>query len=256
MLIASHFDVNEAFAAIDRHRLDDNEPYIYRTLDGGKTWQKITKGLPAGVYMQNVTEDTQRKGLLFCGTELSVFVSFNDGDDWQPLQLNMPHVSMRDLAVKDNDLVVATHGRGFWVLDDITPLRQITDEMVRSDAFLFEPAAAYNLPQPTENGTPQPHDEPLADNQPYGAVLDYYLGAKASGPVTLEILNPAGESIKKFLSEDKPTPVDPDKLDIPAFWIKTPPVISTAAGMHRWVWDLRPAPPTAPAGGGGRRGGA
>ena len=252
MLIASHFDVNEAFAAIDRHRLDDNEPYIYRTRDGGKTWQKITRGLAAGVYMQNVTEDTQRKGLLFAGSELSLYVSFNDGDDWQSLQLNMPHVSMRDLAVKDNDLVVGTHGRGFWVLDDITPLRQISDEMMRSDVFLFAPEVAYNLPQPTENGTPQPRDEPLAENQPYGAILDYYLGGKASGPVTLEILNPAGETIKKFSSDDKVTPVNPDTLDIPAFWVKTPPVLSTAPGMHRWVWDLRPTPPPAPAGGGRR----
>lgn len=255
MLVASHFDVNEAFAAIDRHRLTDNEPYIYRTRDSGKTWQRITKGLPPGVYCQNVTEDPQRKGLLFAGTELSVFVSFNDGDQWQPLQLNLPHVSMRDLAIHDNDLVVATHGRGFWVLDDITPLRQITDEVVRSSAFLFAPEDAYNLPQPTENGTPQPRDEPLAENQPYGAVIDYYLGSKA-GIVTLEILNPARESIKKFSSEDKSPPIDPDKLDIPVYWVKAPPILSTAPGMHRWVWDLRPAPPPAApgGGGGGRRG--
>ena len=114
-----------------------------------------------------------------------------------------------------------------------------------------------NWPQPTENGTPQPRDEPLAENQPYGAILDYYLGAKARGPVTLEILNPAGETIKKFSSEDKVTPINPDTLDIPAFWVKTPPVLSAAPGMHRWVWDLRPTPPPAPAGapgGGGRRG--
>ena len=256
MMDASHFDVNEAFAAIDRHRLDDNEPYIYRTRDGGKTWQRITKGLPAGVYMQTVREDTERKGLLFCGTELGVYVSFDDGDNWQPIQLNMPHVSMRDLDVHGNDLVVATHGRGFWVLDDITPLRQINAEVVKSDAFLFAPEVAYNLPQPSENGTPQPRDEPLAENQPYGAVIDYYLGAPAKGPVVLEILDPAGESIKKFSSEDKVTPVDPNTLDIPAFWIKTPPILSTAAGMHRWVWDLRPAPPAGAArqGNGFRRG--
>ena len=248
MMDASHFDVNEAFAAIDRHRLEDNEPYIYRTRDGGKTWQLITKGLPAGVYMQTVREDTQRKGLLFCGTELGVYVSFDDGDNWQSLQLNMPHVSMRDLDVHGNDLIVATHGRGFWVLDDITPLRQISDEVVRSNAFMFAPEVAYNLPQPTENGTPQPRDEPLAENQPYGAVIDYYLGAPANGPVVLEILDPAGESIKRFSSEDKVTPVDPNTLDIPAFWIKSPPILSTAAGMHRWVWDLRPTPPAVPAG--------
>lgn len=257
MLVASHFDVNTAYAAIDRHRLTDNEPYIYRTRDGGKTWQKITSGLPAGVYMQNVTEDPQRKGLLFCGTELSVFVSFDDGDRWQPLQMNLPHVSMRDLQVRDNDLVVATHGRGFWVLDDITPLRQITQEMARSDAFLFEPGAAYNLTAATENGTPQPRDEPLSENQPSGAILNYYLG-KSSGLVTLEIISPAGDLVRKYSSEDKVTPVNPDTLDIPAFWVKAPKVLSNAAGMHRWIWDLRPNP-QAPAGGGvggGRRGGS
>ncbi len=252
MLIASHFDVNEAFAAIDRHRLEDNEPYIYRTRDGGKTWQKIVSGLTPGVYVQNVTEDPQRKGLLFAGTELSLFVSFDDGDHWQSLQLNLPHVSMRDLAVKVNDLIVATHGRGFWVLDDITPLRQLSDQVKNSAAFLFEPETAYNLPMPSENGTPQPRDEPLAENQPYGAIIDYYLGSPASGPVTLEILDPAGDPIRRFSSEDKPMQIDPNTLDIPAFWIKTPPVLSTAPGMHRWVWNLRPTPPAS--NGGPRRG--
>jgi photosystem II stability/assembly factor-like uncharacterized protein len=251
MLIASHFDVNEAYAAIDRHRLTDNTPYIYRTRDGGKTWQKITRGLAPGVYMQNVTEDPGHRGLLFAGSELSVYVSFDDGDHWQSLQLNLPHVSMRDLQVKDNDLVVATHGRGFWVLDDITPLRQMSDELVKSDAYVFLPAPAYNLPQPSENGTPQPRDEPLTENQPNGAIIDYYIGRGTSGPVTLEILNPAGESIRKYSSTDKSTPVNPDTLDIPAFWVKTPPVLSAAKGMHRWVWDFRPAPQPGPAAGGG-----
>ena len=257
MMEASHFDINEAFAAIDRHRLEDNEPYIYRTRDNGKTWQKITNGLPKGVYLQTVKEDTERKGLLFAGTELGVFVSFNDGDLWQPLQLNLPSVSMRDLEIHDNDLIVATHGRGFWVLDDITPLRQITDEVVKSN-FLFRPAGAYILPPPSENGTPQPRDEPLAENQPNGAIIDYYLKSAGNGAVTLEILNPAGEMIRKFSSEDKPTPVNPDTLDIPAFWVKTPPVLSKETGMHRWVWDLRPAPPatTGAGGGGGFRRGA
>ncbi len=254
MMDASHFDINKAFAAIDRHRLTDNEPYIYRTRDGGKTWQRITKGLPKGVYLQTIKEDTTRKGLLFAGTELGVFVSFNDGDDWQPLQLNLPPVSMRDLAIHDDDLIVATHGRGFWVLDDITPLRQITDEVVKSKAFLFRPADAFVIPQPSENGTPQPRDEPLAENQPYGAILDYYLKSNSKEPVVLEILNPAGESIRRYASDDKVNPVNPDTLEFPAFWVKTPPTISTAAGMHRWVWDLRPTPPTAASPGGFRRG--
>ena len=254
MLVASHYDINSAYAAIDRHRLTDNEPYIYRTRDGGKTWQKITNGLAKGVYMQNVTEDPERNGLLFAGSELSLYVSFDDGDHWQSLQLNMPHVSMRDLAVHGNDLIVATHGRGFWVLDDITPLRQITSEMIKSKAYLFDPEEAYNLPQPTENGTPQPKDEPLAENPPYGAVIDYYLGSQTD-KVTLEVLNPAGETIKRWSSDDKSPPIDPDKLDIPAFWVKAPPILSTAKGMHRWVWDLRPTPPPAAPGAGGPGGG-
>jgi photosystem II stability/assembly factor-like uncharacterized protein len=255
MLVASHFDVNTAYAAIDRHRLTDNDPYIYRTRDGGKTWKKITTGLAPGVYMQNVTEDTVRNGLLFAGSELSLYVSFDDGDHWQSLQLNMPHTSMRDLQVKDTDLVVGTHGRGYWVLDDITPLRQITKDMFREDAYLFEPAAAYILPRPDENGTPQPRDEPLTENEPYGAIIDYYLD-KSTGAVSLEILDPAGDVIRKYSSDDKPTVTDPNTLEIPAFWVKTPPALATTKGMHRWVWDLRPTPPPAPAGGGGggRRG--
>ena len=127
MLEASHFDANEAYAAVDRHRLEDYDPYIYRTKDAGKTWQKITTGLPPGVYMQTIKEDPARRGLLVAGTELGVFVSFNDGDSWQSLQLNLPPSSMRDFAFHGNDLIVATHGRGFWILDDISALRQSSD---------------------------------------------------------------------------------------------------------------------------------
>jgi hypothetical protein len=134
MMDASHFDANEAYAAIDRHRLTDNEPYIYRTKDGGKSWQKITRGLPPGVYMQTVKEDPKRRGLMAAGTELGVFISFNDGDEWQPLQLNLPATSNRDLAFHDNDLIVATHGRG-WVLDDVSVLRQIGSRSAQPTRF-------------------------------------------------------------------------------------------------------------------------
>jgi photosystem II stability/assembly factor-like uncharacterized protein len=253
MMEASHFDINEAYAAVDRHRLEDNEPYIYRTRDGGKTWQNITRGLPAGVYMQTVKEDPERRGLLFAGTELGVYVSFNDGDQWQSLQLNLPPASMRDLVIHEDDLIVATHGRGFWVLDDITSLRQINDEVASSvTAYLFRPADAINMPPPSENGTPQPRDEPLAENPPYGAIIDYYLKSAASGPVTLEILDPAGEPIRRYSSEDRTPRANPDTLNIPASWVRAPEPLSAAAGMHRWVWDLRPTPPAdRPAGGGG-----
>lgn len=251
MMDASHFDVNEAYASIDRHRLEDYEPHLYRTRDGGKSWQQITDGLPPGVYTQTVKEDPRRRGLLYAGTELGVFVSFDDGDRWQSLQLNLPHSSARDLVIHEDDLVVATHGRGFWVLDDITPLRQWGDEVINSAAYLFRPADAYNTPPPSENGTPKPRDEPLAENPPYGAIIDYYLKSDARGAVTLEILNPAGESVRRYSSEDRAAPVDPNTLSIPTSWVRTPEPLSPAAGAHRWVWDLRPTPPAARGTGGG-----
>jgi len=187
------------------------------------------------------------------GTELGVFVSFNDGDEWQSLQLNLPAVSMRDLAVKDDDLVVATHGRGFWVLDAMTALRQITDEVAQARAYLFRPADATAIPAPSDNGTPIPRDEAYADNPPYGAIIDYYLGTAASGPVTIEILDAAGETIRRYSSDDVLPVVNPDTLSIPVSWAATPQRLSADAGMHRWTWDLRPAPASR---GQGRQGGA
>jgi photosystem II stability/assembly factor-like uncharacterized protein len=255
MIEASHFDRNEAYAAVERHQLEDYEPHIYRTRDAGKTWTEITRGLAAGIYVQTVKEDQQRRGLLFAGTERGVSVSFDDGDDWQSLQMNLPAASMRDLAVHDDDLIVATHGRGFWILDNITPLRQIDADTARASAYLFRPAQTINLTQGTDNGTPQPRDEPLAENAPFGAMIDYYLKSNTSGPVTLEILDPAGEVIRKYSSEDKPPVVNPDTLSIPTFWVRPAEPPATTAGMHRWIWDLRPTPPPRPAGGGGGFGG-
>jgi photosystem II stability/assembly factor-like uncharacterized protein len=258
MIEASHFDVNEAYAAVERHQLADYEPHIYRTVDSGKTWTEITKGLPAGVYVQTVKEDPNRRGLLFTGTERNVFVSFDDGEHWQSLQLNLPPASMRDIAVHRDDLIVATHGRGFWIIDNITPLRQLSNEVTRANAYLFQPAVAYLLTPGNDNGTPMPRDEPIAENPPFGAVIDYYLKSNVSGPVTIEIIDPAGEVIRKYSSEDKPAPVNLETLNIPAYWVRTPESLSAAAGMHRWIWDLRPTPPPRPAGGGGGfgRGGA
>jgi photosystem II stability/assembly factor-like uncharacterized protein len=238
MMQASHFDADEAYAAIDRHRLEDNDPYIYRTRDGAKTWQRITKGLPAGAYMQTVKEDPKRKGLLFAGTELGVFVSFNDGDDWQSLQLNLPPVSMRDLAVHDDDLIVATHGRGFWVLDDITALRQINNKVTQSEAYLFQPAEAIRMHPGTDYGSPMPRDEALAENPHVGAMIDYYLKSTANAPVLIEILDAKGRVIRRYSSEDNAPAVKPETLDFPAFWRPAPQPLSAAAGMHRWIWDL------------------
>lgn len=258
MIEASHFNVDEAYAAVERHQLSDYAPHIYRTLDSGKTWTEITRGLPAGVYVQTVKEDPRRRGLLFTGTERAVFVSFDDGDHWQSLQQNLPPASMRDLAVHNDDLIVATHGRGFWMIDNITVLRQLSADVTRASAYLFQPANAVLFTPGSDNGTPMPRDEPLAENAPYGAQIDYYLKSDVSGPLTIEILDPAGDVIRKYSSEDKGPPVNLETLNIPAYWVRPFQPLSTAAGMHRWIWDLRPTPPPRPAGGGGGfgRGGA
>ena len=251
MIEASHFDVNEAYAAVERHQLADYGPHIYRTLDSGKTWTEITRGLPGGVYVQTVKEDPNRRGLLFTGTERNVFVSFDDGDHWQSLQMNLPPASMRDLAIQDDDLIVATHGRGFWVIDNITPLRQLSVDVAKANAYLFQPADAYLLTPGNDNGTPMPRDEPIAENPPFGAKIDYYLKSNVSRPVTIEIIDPAGDVIRKYSSEDKPAAVNLETLNIPAYWVQTPETVSTTPGMHRWIWDLRPTPPPRPVGGGG-----
>ena len=238
MIEASHFDANEAYVAAERHQLEDYAPHIYRTRDGGKTWQSITKGLPAGVYVQTVKEDPVRRGLLFCGTERAVYVSFDNGDNWQSLQLNLPATSMRDLAIKGDDLIVATHGRGFWALDDMTLLRQVNPQSAASDAILFTPAEAIEIPAPSEFGTPLPKDEPFAENPPTGAIIDYYLKSAANGPVTVEILDGSGAVVRRYSSEDRVPPRDPNALNIQTVWAPTPEPLSADAGMHRWIWDL------------------
>jgi photosystem II stability/assembly factor-like uncharacterized protein len=255
MIEASHYDANVAYAAAERHQLEDYDPHVYRTRDGGKTWQQITKGLPAGVYAQTVKEDPDKRGLLFCGTERAVYVSFDDGDNWQSLQLNLPATSMRDLAIKDDDLIVATHGRGFWMIDDITALRELDAKAAGENAILFKPAAALSLPAPSEQGTPLPKDEPFAENPPNGAIIDYYLKSAPSGPVVLEIVDAAGNAVRRFASDDHPQPRDPNTLNVQTVWVPVAEPLSATAGMHRWVWDLRGTPPVAPAGGrGGGRG--
>jgi len=244
---ASHFDEQSAYASVSRFRIDDLHPYIYRTHDGGKTWKLITVGLPADAPADTVREDPARKGLLFAGTETSVWVSFDDGDHWQSLQLNLPHTSMRDFGVHENDLIVATHGRSFWILDDITPLRQLADAAASSDAYLFKPEAAYRVWRSTNPDTPIPPDEPAGKNPPDGAILDYFLAQPASGPVTLEIVDAKGELVRRFSSEDKPEVglAELEKQLIPLYWIRMPKILSATAGMHRWTWDLHYPSPTA-----------
>ena len=239
-LAASHFDDDSAYASVSRFRIDDLRPYIYRTHDGGKTWRLITSGLPDNAPVDTVREDPIRKGLLFAGTETSVWVSFDDGDHWQSLQLNLPHTSMRDLWIHENDLIVSTHGRSFWILDDITPLRQISDAVAKSDAFLFKPGSAYRVRRDTNPDTPIPPDEPTAQNPPDGAIIDYFLAQPSSTPVRLEILDARGKLVRAFSSDRKPGP-SPEELAkelIPLYWIRMPKTLSATAGMHRWVWDL------------------
>ena len=235
---ASHFDTQAAYAAVNRFRLDDLHPYIYRTHDGGKTWQKITTGLPDNEPVNTVREDSQRKGLLFAGTERTIYVSFNDGDQWQPLQLNLPPSSMRDLVIHGDDVVVGTHGRSFWILDDIMPLRQITAEVSGSDAFLFRPQLAYRMRRSTNTDTPLPPEVPAGQNPPDGAILDYYLKANPGSPVLLEIFDSAGNLVRHFSSADTPEPIKEKEMNVPVYWARPSRVLSAEPGMHRWVWDL------------------
>ena len=247
-LAASHFDDETAYASVSRFRIDDLRPYIYRTHDGGKMWRLITGGLPDNAPVNTVREDPVRKGLLFAGTETSVWVSFDDGDHWEPLQLNLPHTSMRDLWIHDDDLIVATHGRSFWVLDDISPLRQITESAAQSEEYLFKPAIAYRVRRDANTDTPIPPDEPTAQNPPDGAIIDYFLAQPTTAPVTLEILDGQGKLARKFSDADKPEPSAEElaKELIPQYWIRMPKILSSGAGMHRWVWDLRYPSPRAP----------
>jgi hypothetical protein len=199
--------------------------------------------MPDGAPVNVVREDPKRKGLLFAGTEREVFVSFDDGDHWQSLRLNMPATSMRDLIIKDDDLVVATHGRGFWILDNITPLRQLDREVVAAEAFLFRPQDAVRVRWNMNTDTPLPPDEPGGENPPDGAIIDYALSSDAAAPVTLEILDDTGRLVRRYSSADPVEPPDPN-LSIPAYWIRPPQSLSSAAGMHRFLWDMHypPAP--------------
>ncbi len=263
MIDASHFDASAAYASVDRHQLQDFEPYIYRTRDMGKTWQKITNGLPAGVYVHVVKEDPKRRGLLVAGTERGAFVSLDDGDNWQPLQMNLPATSVRDFEIYDNDLIVATHGRGFWVIDDISPLRQLNATVLAADAHLFKPADVIYLPQGGDNGTPLQKDEPQAPNPAVGAAIDYYLKANASGPVSVEVVDASGAVVATF-SNSAPVAGGGGRggrggggiPNTSALWRPAPEQFATTAGVHRVVWTPVAGGGGRGRGGGGRGGGA
>jgi photosystem II stability/assembly factor-like uncharacterized protein len=238
-IAASRFEVGKAFAAVDRHRLEDLEAYLYRTKDFGKTWLRVSNGIPEGSFLNCVREDPKVAGLLYACTEKGVYVSFNDGDDWQALQFNLPTTSVRDLVIHRDDLVIATFGRSFWVLDDVTPLRQWSAKVASTDAWMFEPQTAYRVRPGSDEGTPIPFDEPQAENPPTGAVLDYYLKEKHTEAVQLEIFDAAGKSVRRFASTDEAPKTNPDELDIPMYWVHDAEPLSAEAGMHRFVWDLR-----------------
>jgi len=242
---ASHFDAGTAYAAINSFRLDDLRAHIYRTRDFGKTWTEITKNIPDGGASNVVREDPVRKGLLFAGTEGSVYVSFNDGDDWQPLQLNLPHTSMRDLAIHGDDLIVATHGRSFWILDDITPIRQMNTDISKESVHLFAPQEAIRFRWNRNPDTPLPPEVPAGKNPPDGAIIDYYLTSTAKAPVKLEIFDAQDHLVRRYSSSDKPEPLEKTASEhpIPMYWVRPAPLLFAGEGMHRFVWDFHYAPP-------------
>jgi photosystem II stability/assembly factor-like uncharacterized protein len=264
------FDPLTAYAAVNTLRLDDMNPHIYRTHDGGKTWKEIVGGIPGGAAVSVVREDPKRKGLLFAGSETQVYVSFDDGDHWQSLRLNMAPSSVRDLVIKDDDVVVGTHGRGIWILDDITPLRQIevggdgsataslrppSGQAAEREAILFKPQTAWRVRWNMNTDTPLPPDEPTAPNPPEGAIINYYLKSAASGPVTLEIVGADGKSVRRYSSTDEVFKPDPATAPVPLYWYRPLTALSAAPGMHRFTWDVHYQPLESSGADAGRLGG-
>ena len=243
MIDASRFDVNTAYVAVNRIRVDDMTPHIYKTTDGGITWKKIINGLP-NEPINSVREDAVRKGLLFAGSENAVYFSLDAGENWQSLKLNMPATSIRDLVIKDDDLVIGTHGRSFWILDNITPLRQINLNKTK-ETVLFKPQKAMRIRWNMNTDTPLPPEEPAGENPPDGAMIDYYLNNNSASTVKLEILNTKGELIRTFTSKD--TLYTIPEVNIPLYWIRPQQILAATAGAHRFLWDMKYEPLNVPA---------
>jgi len=236
-LDAGHFDNNTCYAAINRIRLDDLRPHILRSHDGGKSWQEITTGIPDNEPINTVREDPVQKGLLYAGSENAVYVSFDDGDHWQSLRLNMPATSIRDLVVKDDDLVIGTHGRSFWILDNITPLRQHVSRLKDAiGVILYKPQVAYRVRWNMNTDTPLPQEEPAGQNPPDGAMIDYVLGNDAVD-LKLEILDKDGIVVRTYRPDERAS--DVSGVNIPLYWVRPHQVLSGTKGAHRFCWDMR-----------------
>ncbi|MEY3922180.1 MAG: hypothetical protein RL634_1941 [Bacteroidota bacterium] len=235
---ASHFDDNTAYVAVNRIRCDDMKPHIYRTHDGGASWKEVVSGLP-NEPINTVREDPVRKGLLYAGSENAVYVSFDDGEHWQSLRQNMPCTSIRDLVVKDDDLVIGTHGRSFWIMDNISSLRQLNTTAASSTNILFKPQKAVRVRWNMNTDTPLPPEEPAGQNPPDGAMIEFYLSEKANS-VELEILDQYGKLVRKYSSKDTMYKI-PD-VNIPLYWIRPQQMLSTNAGMQRFLWDFHYEP--------------
>ena len=259
---AGHFDDRTAYAAANTLRINDMNPHLWRTHDGGKSWTEIDEGIAPGAVANSIREDPRKQGLLYASTDTQVWVSYDDGDHWQSLKLDMPAISVRDLLVKDDssclcsDLIAATHGRGFWILDDITPLRQHAAVQAASALYLLKPATAVRVRGATNDPTPWPPELPAGENPPVGAIIDYYVSAPLQGALTLEIVNAAGKVVRTYSSTDRVLDPDPARdpeaynrvcqknpkapdCNLPMYWAAPTVALSTQPGMHRAVWDLR-----------------
>jgi photosystem II stability/assembly factor-like uncharacterized protein len=243
ILDAGRFDAATCYAAVNRIRLDDQRPHLLRTHDFGATWSEIVAGLEDDAPMNTIREDPRRRGLLFCGSERAVSVSLDDGDRWHPLRLNMPATSIRDLVIHGDDLVVGTHGRSFWILDDVAPLRQIDDRSAAQPALLFRPQPALLWPRSVNTDTPLPPDEPAGENPPDGAIVDYWLAAPPAAPLVLEFVDAAGAVVRRFASDEPAPALDARDLTVMSEWARAPVRLDATAGAHRFVWDLHGAAP-------------
>ncbi|HZO95190.1 MAG TPA: hypothetical protein VFB22_15700 [Candidatus Baltobacteraceae bacterium] len=237
---ASRFDEATAYVAVDRHRLDDDRPYVYATHDFGRTWRLSVNGIPNGSFVNAVREDPARRGLLYAATETGVYVSFDDGSSWQSLRLNMPVVSVRDLVVHGDDLAIATHGRAFWVLDDVEPLRELAAN-ASDGARVFAPAVAIRTRPGNDEAEASPPEVPMGENPPNGAYVDYVVPAGARGPVSIAVADARGAVLRAWSSTDAPSVPKPQDVPFPAYWIEKPMLPSAAPGMHRFVWDFHVA---------------